>query len=67
MSVTVLRACWRALARFGVRNNSGVRFGVLDDALLRKNLGAEALWFGGEGRNRTTLVTFPTATHSIQA
>ena len=52
-SVTVLRACWRALARFGVRREVSARFGARHGTLLWKNLGAEALRFGGEGRNRT--------------
>jgi len=33
----------RVLARLGARSNVGVRFGVRDDTLLWKNLGAEAL------------------------
>src|SRR5882762_9846796 len=58
VSVTVLWACWRALARLGARSNVGVRFGVRGDTLLWKNPGAEALWFGGEGRNRTDECSF---------
>jgi hypothetical protein len=48
-----LRACWRALARLGARSKVGVRFGVRDDTLPLKNLGAEALRFGAGGRTRT--------------
>ena len=53
MSVTVLRACWRAFARLGARSKVGVRFGVRDDTLLWKNPNAEALGFGAGGRTRT--------------
>jgi hypothetical protein len=51
--VTVLWACWRVLTRVGVRSEFGARFGARYGTLPMENLGAEALWFGGEGRNRT--------------
>ena len=52
-TVTVLRACWRALARFGVRREFSACFGARHGTFLWKNLGAEALRFGAGGRTRT--------------